>query len=298
METIKTPGIKNWKSAAIVFILSAFAFPAAGQAHYKSTMFGLYNNHHYVYYPKQNFYYDPYAYNYVVVEDGIWVRQVEPPSAFAEININVLPHVDVHVDSYQPYQDNKRHKHKYRLVRYMSPSNDFYVSVFPLRFDFSITPYQYYRPAEHVVFVNYNPNLYYHPGRGHAYGHGKHPNFHNHGNHNNYYRDNHGPKGHGNSNHGNNHNPGDFHQKGKQPNGSGNWGKKPDQNHNNNKRPGDFHQNKGNDRGPGDFHQKNAPEKNQPKQQTQRKPGDFHSKGGQPSGPAKGGKGPGKKGGH
>lgn len=294
---MKTDRINNWKHALVIIILSVFVFPPTLRAGNKSK--GNYKHHQYVYYPKQNFYYDPYASNYIIVEKGVWRRQVQPPQAVARININVLPHVDVYVDSYEPYKANKRHKQKFSLMRYMSPPTTFYVYRLPLSYDFSITAYQYYRPAGNVVFVNYDPNQHHYHGYGRN--HGPHPDFHFDGPHGpkGYGPKGHGPKEHGNGswNNGNKHNPGDFHQKGNKPNKGGG---KPAPSQNNDKHPGDFHQNNGDDRKPGDFHQKNVQEKNQPTQQNDRKPGDFHSpsKGGQPSGPGKGGNGHGKKGGH
>lgn len=265
METQRQNNLKHF---LVIGITCAFLFPATVQAHNGATMFGIYKHHHYVYYPKQNFYYDPFACNYVVVENGVWIRQVTPPRLFTRINVNVLPHVDVYVDSYYPYEDNNRHKHTYRVVRYMTPESSFYAFKLPVRYDFSITAYQYYEPRPHIVFVDYNPNYYRHPhhghGRGHAYGHYKHHDMawndhHDYGHyphHNDHKPFGHHPKPNNGSG---NHHPGDFH--------------KPTSSQNNSRHPGDFHKptnGKDNGRRPGDFHQSNGT------QNSGRYPGDFH----------------------
>lgn len=191
--------------------------------------FGYHKKHHYVYYPKQNFYYDPFLGTYIVLERGVWVRQVRPPRLFASININVLPHVDLYIASYHPYYYNDDHCDRYYLVSALAPPSEFYVYRHPRRYDFSITPYHYRpRPNVSVAITFYNPNYYLHPeygnhphyhgkhhgkhhGNGHAYGHYKH----NKGHHDGWYGDDHykghpkhggwdGDKGHG-KNHGKSH---------------------------------------------------------------------------------------------
>jgi hypothetical protein len=328
---MRTQQKNTWKHMMVIGILTTFLFPATVHAHYGSTMFGIYKNHHYVYYPKQNFYYDPFAGNYIVVENGVWVRQLRPPRVFTRININVLPHVDVYVDSYYPYYENENHRYRYRIMRYMTPSASFYAFRLPVRYDFSITAYEFYEPETHIVFVNYDPNLYCHPhhhGRGHAYGHYKNK---HHGHDDHYYAGygrpypNQRPNGHGHHNNGNNNggrHPGDFHKPDNKPHNphAGNG------NQNNDRHPGDFHQKNekqhksqpATNRNPGDFHQKNEkqhkeqqrpepnrnpggfhhqkdPDRRQEKPQVERRPGDYHSKGTKPSAPAKG---PRRKGGH
>jgi hypothetical protein len=179
-----------------VIILAVFliaGLTASAKPHYGPS-FG-YHHHHYVYYPKQNFYYDPFVGTYIVYERGVWVRQLAPPRLLARININILPHVDVYVDSFYPEYYNYEHRHTYRLIYLVAPSTTFYVFRLPQRYDFTISPYEYYTPHRHIVYY-YNPNYYYHRDkypRGNAYGHYKH-----HVNRN-YYAYNHRyPSGHGN----------------------------------------------------------------------------------------------------
>lgn len=279
----------------VIGILTTFLFPAAAHAKYSKTMFGIYKNHHYVYYPKQNFYYDPFSSNYIVVENGVWVRQLRPPRLFTRININVLPHVDVYVDSYYPNYDNGMHKHRYRLMRYMTPDASYYAFKLPVRYDFSITAYQFYEPRPHIVFVDYNPNYYCHPhkghGKGHGYGHYKHHDMawnddhHDHHDYNHHPYPNHG-NGHGNGhptygNNNGNHHPGDFHKPDNKPHS---WPSNGNGNQHEGKHPGDFHQKNEKQqqpavgRNPGDFHQKNEKQQKQQQPSNGRSPGDFHQK--------------------
>src|SRR6218665_1405217 len=172
------PLVHTVRNGLMLMFFLVIALTASAKHQHFGPSFG-YHNHHYVYYPKQNFYYDPYIGTYVVYEEGVWIRQLEPPRLLTKININILPHVDVYVDSYYPQYYNHEHRHKYRLIYLVAPSTTFYVFRMPRRYDFTITPYTYYRPQRHIVF--YNPNYYCHrdkyprgPGNGHAYGHYKH----------------------------------------------------------------------------------------------------------------------------
>ena len=167
------PIVHILRNALILAVFLVIGLTASAKPHYGPS-FG-YHNHHYVYYPKQNFYYDPFVGTYIVYERGVWVRQLEPPRLLARININILPHVDIYVDSFYPYYYNHEHRYRYRLIYMVAPSTTFYVFRLPQRYDFTISPYEYYRPHRHIVY--YNPNVYYHRHkypRGHAYGHYKH----------------------------------------------------------------------------------------------------------------------------
>jgi len=170
------------RNGLLLALFLVIGIAASAKPKYFGPSFG-YHHHHYVYYPKQNFYYDPYVGTYVVYERGVWVRQLTPPRLLLNININVLPHVDVYEDTYYPHHLNHEHRHKYRLIYLVAPSTTFYVFRMPRRYDFTITPYTYYhgRPPRHIAY--YNPNYYchrdkypygYRHGKGHAYGHDKH----------------------------------------------------------------------------------------------------------------------------
>ena len=184
MRTQKIVFLRKLASVMLFVCLTTGAF--AKPPHW-APAFGYHKKHHYVYYPKQNFYYDPYLGTYIVYERGVWVRQVSPPRIFASININILPHVDLHIASFYPYYYNEEHCHRDYLVSALAPPTEYYVYRYPRRHDFSITPYAYYRPNPNVEIsvAFYNPNYYLHPeygphphhpgkGHGHAYGHYKH----------------------------------------------------------------------------------------------------------------------------
>jgi len=178
MRTQQIVFLRKLTSVVLFVCLASGAF--AKPPHW-APAFGYHKKHHYVYYPKQNFYYDPFLGTYIVHEHGVWVRQVRPPRLFVGININILPHVDLYVASYRPYEYNEEHCHRYFLVRELAPPSEFYVYRHPRRYDFSITPYAYYHPDPNleIAVVFYNPNhyLYREPERhhhGHAYGHYKH----------------------------------------------------------------------------------------------------------------------------
>ena len=174
LEIMKTQRIENnyfdrfrklltEKKGVLLTIFLVFALQVSAKHKHWGPSFGYHHKHHYVYYPKQNFYYDPYLATYIVYENGYWIRQFEPPTLLTRININVLPHVDIEIASFTPQTYNYVHRHRYRLIYLCAPSTAFYVFRMPTRYDYSIRPYDY---------------CYHdHPGRrgrGHAYGHYKH----------------------------------------------------------------------------------------------------------------------------
>lgn len=167
---MKTQGNFKLKTLILALALVGFALPSNAhvifeEIHYK-------HPHQYVYYPKQNFYYDPMFGQYFVVEDGVWVRQPYPPRLLRKININVLPHTDIYMTTMYPYHYNAEHRRTYHLMAVLTPSTAFYAFKMPNRYDFSIGPYVYYcRPAVQIAFVEYNPNYYCHPfvGRPHRH---------------------------------------------------------------------------------------------------------------------------------
>jgi len=149
------------RNLVLVIALLGFTFPSSAREIFREIHYR--NNHQYVYYPKQNFYYDPMFGQYIYVENGVWVREPYPPKLLRRININVLPHTDLYMTSMFPYHYNAEHRRTYHLMIVLTPSTTFYAFRMPYRYDFSIGAYTYYRPVERFAIVDYNPNYYCHP---------------------------------------------------------------------------------------------------------------------------------------
>lgn len=159
---MKTQGNFGLKHLILVLALVGFALPS--RAHVIFEEIHYQHPHQYVYYPKQNFYYDPVFGQYIVVENGVWVRQPYPPRLLRKININILPHTDIYMTTMYPYRYNAEHRRRFHLMAVLTPSTAFYAFKMPNRYDFTIGASVYYcSPSVDVVFVDYNPNYYCHP---------------------------------------------------------------------------------------------------------------------------------------
>ena len=171
---MKTQRYFALKNLILAFALVGFALPSTAheifrEIHYK-------NNHQYVYYPKQNFYYDPMFGHYIYVENGTWIREPYPPKLLRKININILPHTDIYMTTLFPYHYNAEHRRTYHLLAVLTPSTSFYAFRMPNRYDFSIGAYTYYKPMVSIEIVDYDPNYYCHPyARSHR--HHEHDNY-------------------------------------------------------------------------------------------------------------------------
>lgn len=122
--------------------------------------------HSYVFFPKQDMYFDEEHHNYICKDDdGEWKRSQHVPTRFSTINIAVLPHVHIKEKTLFPNFQNEKHKHNTRFIIYLFPYDEFFLSKHPNRHKRDDEDDEFYfheikknKPLKFVISIQFGEN--------------------------------------------------------------------------------------------------------------------------------------------
>lgn len=67
-----------------------------------------------IYFPEQNFYYDLEHRNYIYLRNNVWTISASIPAPFININLGLVPQVQLDIVGHQPYRYNEVHIVNYK----------------------------------------------------------------------------------------------------------------------------------------------------------------------------------------